>query len=364
MNIEKLKKDTVWLKEQFAKNIIDIDTINNIIDNILNDNNNIKPTEKKQMCPYTKDDLVNLFKLFLKNKCDSNNQLVYKWATSDSLFQDDLEKILKTANEYNTPTFKEAANEFILDDYVNLSMKITDKLIAEFYQTLHLTKSDIENIPLFEEYLLEDCIDELSLTTDIDQILSLTPIEDLSVYFKTDDDIVSGFINTFEDYTFTLDKSYTSIDWLLKTQGYTRKHLQEKPCRDKSIFLTSLYAELFTYHKDLTGFTLTAIPNTTNFEAILNLSRNKDVIIKKSTKFGLFNSNTGDICRMNIMLEKDIIADKDMPTPIIRMIYNDPKLKSTFDKTYYSPLTTLPDLREIKNEDLELITKEYKEYML
>lgn len=81
MNIEKLKKDTVWLKEQFTKNIIDIDTINNIIDNVLDDSdniNNINPTEKKQMCPYTKDDLVNLFKVFLKNKCNTNNQLVYK----------------------------------------------------------------------------------------------------------------------------------------------------------------------------------------------------------------------------------------------------------------------------------------------
>lgn len=349
MNIEKLKKDTAYLKEQLTKNIIDIDTINNIIDNI---------------CPYTKDDLVNLFKLFLKNKCNANNQLVYKWTTSECLFQDDLENILKTANEYDTPTFKEAANEFILDDYVNLSMKLTDRLIAEFYQTLHLTKSDIENIPLFEECLLEDCIDELNLTTDIDQILSLTPIEDLSVYFKTNDDIVSMFINKFESHTFTLDKSYTSLDWLLKTQGYTRKHLQEKPYRDKSIFLKSLYAELFTYHKDLTGFTLTAVPNTTNFEAILNLSRSKDVIIKKSTKFGLFNSNTSDICGMNIILEKDIIADKDMPAPIIRMIYNNPKLESTFDKAYYSPLTALPNLREIRNEDLELTTDKYKEYIL
>lgn len=240
-------------------------------------------------------------------------------------------------------------------------MKLTDRLIAEFYQTLHLTKSDIENIPLFEEYLLENCIDELHLTTDVNQILNLTPIEDLSVYFKTDDDIVSKFINKFDYYDFALDKSYTAIDWLLKTQGYTRKDFQEKPSHDKSIFLTSLYTELFTHHKDLTGFTLTAVPNTTDFEAVLNLSRSKNVVIKKSTKFGLFNSNTGEVCGMNIILEKDIFVDKNTPTPVIRMIYNHPKLEYAYDTEYYSPLTALPNLRKIRNEDLELLTEEDKE---
>ena len=360
MDIEKIKEDAVRIKEQLSKKIVDIDTIDNMIANILTDNTD---TDAKQVineqfyiCKknvnedtyiHTKNDLISLFKLFLKTKCNSDNKLVFKWETSDGLFQDDLEKILKTANEYNTPTFKDAANEFVLNDYINLSMKLTDSLI--------------ENIPLFEECLLEDCIDEYHLTTDTNQLLNLTPIKDLSMYFKTDDDIVSKFINKFDYYDFDLDKSYTAIDWLLKTQGYTRKDFQEKPSRDKSIFLTSLYTELFTHHKDLTGFTLTAVPNTTDFEAVLNLSRNKDVLIKKSTKFGLFNSNTGEVCGMNIILEHDIVADKDMPAPIIRMIYNHPKLEYAYDTEYYSPLTALPNLRKIRNEDLELLTEEDKE---
>lgn len=378
MDMEKIKEDAVRIKEQLSKKIVDIDTIDNMIANILTDNTDTNAdTDAKQVtneqfyiCKknvnedtyiHTKNDLISLFKLFLKTKCNSDNKLVFKWETSDGLFQDDLEKILKTANEYNTPTFKDAANEFVLDDYINLSMKLTDSLIAEFYQALNLKKSDIENIPLFEECLLEDCIDEYHLTTDIKQLLNLTPIKDLSLYFKTDDDIVSKFINKFDYYDFDLDKSYTAIDWLLKTQGYTRKDFQEKPSRDKSIFLTSLYTELFTHHKDLTGFTLTAVPNTTDFEAVLNLSRSKNVVIKKSTKFGLFNSNTDEVCGMNIILEKDIFVDKNTPTPVIRMIYNHPKLEYTYDTEYYSPLTALPNLRKIRNEDLELLTKKDKE---
>ena len=378
MDIEKIKKDATRIKEQLSKKIVDIDMIDNMIANILTDNTDTNTdadakqvtNEQFYICKkningdtyiHTKDDLINLFKLFLKTKCNSDNQLVFKWEASDGLFQDDLEKILKTANEYNAPTFKEAANEFVLDDYINLSMKLTENLIAEFYQALHLKKADIENIPSFKECLLEDCIDEYRLTTDINQLLNLTPIKDLSLYFKTDDDIVSKFINKFDYYDFALDKSYTSIDWLLKTQGYTRKDFQEKPSRDKSIFLTSLYTEIFTYHKDLTGFILTAIPNTTDFEAILNLSRNKDVVIKKSTKFGLFNPDTDEICGMNIILEQDIFVDKDTPTPVIRMIYNNPKSEYPYDTEYYSPLTALPDLRKVRNEDLKLLTEKEKE---
>ena len=61
--------------------------------------------------------------------------------TSDGLFQDDLEKILKTANEYNTPTFKDAANEFVLDDYINLSMKLTDSLNCRVLSSSQFKKS-------------------------------------------------------------------------------------------------------------------------------------------------------------------------------------------------------------------------------
>ena len=50
-------------------------------------------------------------------------------------------------------------------------MKLTDSLIAEFYQALNLKKADIENIPLFEECLLEDCIDKYHLTTDTNQFI-------------------------------------------------------------------------------------------------------------------------------------------------------------------------------------------------
>lgn len=63
------------------------------------------------------------------------------------------------------------------------------------------------------------------------------------------------------------------------------------------------------------------MPSCNNFEAILNLSRKKNVIISKDTLFGFFDTIHGFASGLSIELEKDIIVDEHTPLYKIEMDY-------------------------------------------
>lgn len=93
----------------------------------------------------------------------------------------------------------------------------------------------------------------------------------------------------FDEPKFLTNERNTPIDWLMQTQGYSREDLISEEKREKSVFLTTLYEELFGYMNGLDGCQLIAIPDSDDFEAILNLTRRKNVKINKGTNFGFFN---------------------------------------------------------------------------
>lgn len=80
------------------------------------------------------------------------------------------------------------------------------------------------------------------------------------------------------------------------------------------------------------------------------------VVIKKSTRFGLFNSGRSDACGINITLEKDIIVNNDTPIAGIRLIYRDTTSDTPCIIGYHSPASETPNLRDAKTEDLETYT--------
>ena len=64
---------------------------------------------------------------------------------------------------------------------------------------------------------------------------------------------------------------------------------------------------------DLSDYQLVAIPDSNNWNAIVALCHKEDAIIRKSTTFGLFDSNNGGGSLMGITLEKDIFVDSQTP---------------------------------------------------
>lgn len=354
MNIANLKEHANKLKEDLSKNVINIDKINMILDSILNDDDVKKPSEipSSDNKPLTANDIVTLFKSFLQTKCDEKGNLIKTWSESEELSSPELEDILKYANEIKSDTFEDAASEYIADDYINILESLSDKLIAEFYDAIGLKEKDISNIPHFGKHLLEDCINDLNLNVNAKQLLKQSSIDDLTICFASEHDIMPNFIHILNDHKFLTDRPYTALDWLLELQGYTRADLKSVSKRNNSIFLKSLYTEISNCH-DYMWCHLIAVPNTTDFESLFKLSRNEEVILKKSTRFGLFNSVTGDTCGINITLEQDIIIDINAPICDVRLIYNHPKSDTIYEADYYSPSVVTPNLRDTKNEDLE-----------
>lgn len=363
MDITNLKENASKLKDDLSKNIIDINDINAFLDNILNDEDSkvpseipsepkVPPTNNRSLTPT---DIVTLFKSFLKTKCDSKGKLIRTWSVSEKLTSGELEDTLKYANDTKSITFEDAATEYISDDYMNISISQSDKLIAEFYDRIGLKEEDICKTQKFGKDVLENCIDELPLNINAKQLLSQSCIDDLTIYFASEHDIMPNFIFILGKSEFLTDKQYTAFDWLLESQGYTRNDLASVSKRNSSIFLKSLYTEISNYRKNL-WYNLIATPNTTNFESLLKLSRKEKVIIKKSTRFGLFNQGIGHSCGINITLEKDIVVNKDTPIASIRLIYRDSKSDTACISGYHSPASETPNLRDAKTEDLETYT--------
>lgn len=358
MNITNLKENASKLKDDLSKNIINVNDINVFLDSILNDENaktssEIQPSNDK---PLTENDIIALFKSFLKTKCDSKGYLTKTWSVSETLSSQELEDILKYANDNESKYFIDAATDYILDDYENISTSLSKKLIAEFYDAIGLKEKDIYKAPPIDENLLEDCINDLSINVNAKQLLSQSSIDNLTIYFETNSDIMPNFIHILNKPEFLTDKQYTALDWLLESQGYTRSDLVSVSKRNSSIFLKSLYEEI-NNHRSYIWYILIAVPNTTDFELLLKLSRKGNVIIKKSTRFGLFNTHMNDACGINITLEKDIIVNKDAPITGIHLIYRDSTADTPCISGYKSPSAAIPNLRDTKTEDLEIYDK-------
>ena len=98
----------------------------------------------------------------------------------------------------------------------------------------------------------------------------------------------------------------------------------------------------------LEGCQLIAIPCSDDFEAILNLTRRKNVKIEKSTQFGFFNRIHGSGCGLSIELEKDIIIDENSPVYEVTMAHH-------YSFGNYSPDEVYGLARSRFGSDLEII---------
>lgn len=277
----------------------------------------------------TKDDIKTLFVKYLEKEFP-NKQYQHYWDYRDELTSSDLEEILKLANLENAKSFVQAATWYIFQEYPETDTYDIDYVISEFYNTYNEKVDDIKDLLDWEEYsfLSEIFYNTIDYDLDVETLLRHSSPEDLTVYFGEtwDDayaDIEYDFIEMFDEPEFLTNERNTPIDWLMQTQGYSREDLISEEKREKSVFLTTLYEELFDYMNGLEGCQLIAIPRSNDFEAILNLTRRKNVKINKSTHFGFFNRIHGSACGLSIELEKDIIIDENSPIYEVNLAYHD-----------------------------------------
>lgn len=345
------------LKSQIDENKLDNKSVKDFIEFTLN-----TAPENFDTKILTKDDIEQMFKNHLKNEFEyqyKKGKYEHYWHYNDDLMSSDLEEILQKANDENIETFTQAASYHLFEKYPEIESDDIEYIISDFYDVNFVKANEIKEVLDYEDYsfLSEIFYENLDYDLDVETVLEHSAPDDLTVYFGQtwDDeysDIESDFVQCFNEPEFLTNERDTPIDWLMSTQGYTREDLISEEKRKNSIFLKSLYDELFNDMIGLEGCQLIAIPSSDDFEAILNLSRRKNVKINKSTPFGFFNRIHGSGCGLEIKLEKDIIIDENSPIYEVTMAYT-----NSFGN--YSPDAVYGLARSRYGNDLEIIeTKE------
>ena len=246
--------------------------------------------------------------------------LTHYWDRDDSFSSKELERIMESAIENESNNFEyEAADYLVFDDniYANVICNDIDNIINDFYiQNKHA--DEIRELDDLNYINLLDIFDDM-ISYDINaaQLLDHSRFEDLTLHFPkdegiTDTSIYENFVKIFDTPKFLEVPRVTTLDWLLNTQDYTREDLRSEDKRNKSVFLKTLYEELFNYISSdaIAYFHLIALPESNDFNAILNLATKREVILKKNTPFGLFNPFNGSGSGLGVTLEKDILINE------------------------------------------------------
>lgn len=280
----------------------------------------------------TKEDITKMFKEYLEKECQhilKSGKYEHYWDYREDIQSSDLEKILELANKEKAENFTQATIWYLFEKYPEIEWEDINYIINDFYNKNPEKVDEIKDVLDDDDYyfLSEIFYENIEYDLDVETLLRHSTPEDLTIYFGQtwDDeygDIEYDFVQSFDEPQFLTNERDTPIDWLMTTQGYTREDLVSEEKRENSKFLKSIYEELFHYMNGLEGCQLIAIPRSDDFEAILNITRRKNVKINKSTYFGFFNKVHGSGCGLLIELEKDIIIEENSPIYDVKMAYH------------------------------------------
>lgn len=311
----------------------------------------------------TPEEAGNMFREYLSKVFPNpeHRVLTHYWDRDDSFSSKELESIMNSAIENKSDNFEYEADDYLVFDdnvYANVICNDIDNIINDFYiQNKHA--DEIRELDESNYISLLDIFDDM-ISYDINaaQLLDHSRFEDLTLHFPedesiTDTSIYNNFIEIFDTPKFLEVPRVTTLDWLLNTQNYTREDLRSEDKRNKSVFLKTLYEELFNYiSSDAIAYChLIALPESNDFNAILNLATKREVIIKKNTPFGLFDPFNGSGSGLGIELEKDILMnEKTLNDYDIYLTYS---YSNTFGN--YSPISVYGyDIRNKNINTLEL----------
>ena len=299
--------------------------------------------------------LIEIFKTILEqnsyfNKKTNTYELYQYWHQDDSLSRHHLNQIFEFYDY-------EITFEQNIINYAFEKNWLSDHLEFNYYWNKFINQYPMYDNIEFEDVLQSFFYDNVTIDYDISQLLNNSTPDDLTLYFGSnwDDDYLTE--SSWQEYegerlaTINLEKFIndvkdTQLAWLIETQGYKTIDVFDKEKWKNSKFLQSIHSELYDYVSDLKGLQLIAIPDSTNWEAIMSLTLHKSGIIKAGTTFGLFNRIHGTGSGMCIKIEKDIILNNaenlyDVQTSYVNQPY------------FYSPDAVF-GLERTNKEQLEL----------
>lgn len=242
-------------------------------------------------------------------------EMVYSeyWDYRDSLSASTIKEVINDAQQSEISVVDALYNYAIDYDWLSFDteiFKLTDQYVNEYCDSI-VDADDFYILDTIRDYILDSVIYEHNLK----DLLNNSTLDDLTIYFgeNWDDSYndLSVWVDAYEEFeenTQICDDTIkkiesTTVGWLVKSQGYSVVDIFTN--KDDE-FCKQVYSELFEYTSDLSGFQLISIPNTTDFDAVLDLYKNKPVIIKKGTIFGLFNQIYGSGAGLEIKTVKDL----------------------------------------------------------
>ena len=244
-----------------------------------------------------------------------NGNMVYSeyWDYRDSLQSSTLKRVINDAQKWDISVVQALYDYVCENDWLSFDteiFKLANQYMEEYCDSI-VDADDLDVLDTIRDYIVDSVIYEHNL----EDLLNNSTLDDLTIYFgeNWDDSYndLSVWIDAYEEFeenTQICDDTInelknTTVGWLIKSQGYD---VIDIFTNKNDEFCKQVYSELYEYTSDLSGLQLIALPNTTDFEAVLDLYKKKSVIIKKGTIFGLFNQIHGSGSGLEIKTVKDI----------------------------------------------------------
>lgn len=335
-----LQLKAISLQDMLNKNIIDSNLAKDLVDTILNlqsdqpdipvpqpilapkeqlnkifgseafNNQPKRELTENELSPYS---IHKAFANYLNDTYDIDKPFLHSWEPKDKLSEDQLKEIFNISKNNNCEmSFEEATEVFFAVNRENFDLLTLDieMVVNNFYKKYEQKYPNLKSI-----------VDE-------------NGIDFYNTFVKT--------LNYNENAKGLLDQTYLTrldivlyesnkggyykddcINWLLKTQGYTKEYLYSKDELNKSTFLSSFYDALSKADANLilrgNSYELVILAYTDCFDHAIALGDKKNIIINKSAIL-FFHDKIEGTFGPAIHLDSNIIVDEN--TPIVDIRFN------------------------------------------
>ena len=337
-----LKLQALGLQTTLNVNIVNINIAKNLVDTILNlqsdqpdipvpqpiltpkeqlnkrfgseafNNQPKKELTEDMLTPYS---IPELFADYLKDTYGINKPFLHKWNPEDRLSEKQLKEIFNISKNNNFEmSFEEATEVFFAVNRESFDLLPLDieLIVNNFYKKYE------QKYPNLKSIVDENGIDfyntfvkTLNYNENAKGLLDQTYLTRLDIVLY--DSNKGGY---YKD---------DCINWLLKTQGYTKEYLYSKDELNKSTFLSSFYDALSKADANLilrgNSYELVILAYTDCFDHAIALGDKKNIVINKSATL-FFRDKIEGTFGPAIHLDSNIIVDENAPIVDIRFNCN------------------------------------------
>ena len=335
-----LKLQALGLQTALNVNIVSINIAKNLVDTILNlqsdqpdipvpqpilapkeqlnavlgsgifDNQHKRDLTENELSPYS---IHKAFANYLNDTYDIDKPFLHRWEPKDKLSEDQLKEIFNISknNNFEMP-FEEATEVFFAVNRENFDLLTLDieMVVNNFYKKYEPKYPNLKNI--VDEYKIDfydTFMKNLGYNENVKGLLDQTYLTRLDIVLY--DSNKGGY---YKD---------DCINWLLKTQGYTKEYLYSKDELNKSTFLSSFYDALSKADANLilrgNSYELVILAYTDCFDHAIALGDKKNIVINKSATL-FFRDKIEGTFGPAIHLDSNIIVDEN--TPIVDIRFN------------------------------------------